>query len=87
MDWEMQGCKVVHKSGFSVSVDEGSFAFPYDISYAGAAKLSPVMLALMIRAGLQYGRRCERENRNPPPASTPRAPVITYKRSRSYIRR
>jgi len=87
MDWKKQGCRVIHKSGFSVSVHEGSFEFPYEISYAGADGLSPISLARMIRSGLYHGRCVEREVRGPLPSRSDRSTRVVVKRSRSAGRR
>jgi hypothetical protein len=61
MDWKKQGSRVIHESGFSVSVHKGSFEYPYEISYAGSRWLSHLELVKMIRFGLEYGRCLERE--------------------------
>lgn len=87
MDWKMQGCRVIHKSGFSLSVQDGSFEFPYEISYAGADGLSPATLARMIRSALYHGRIIEREARDPQPSHSDRSPQVIVKHRRSVSRR
>ncbi len=82
MEWKMQGRRVIHQSGFSVSLIEGSFAFPYEISYENASGLTPHVLARLIRAGLAYGRCSERLQNLPRPSSASRVAKVHVKRRR-----
>jgi hypothetical protein len=85
MDWKMQGSTVIHTSGFSVSVHNGSFASPFEISFSGDDGLSPVMLARMIRDGLFHGQLLERVERRPEPSRAEQSPTtVVYKRRRSH---
>ena len=47
--WSVQGKQVVHSSGLSIEVADGTFANPMNLSVRGDNGLSAPQLALMIR--------------------------------------
>jgi hypothetical protein len=90
MDWEKRGKQVIHKSGFRLTVNHGSFETPFEISYEQGDELSPIELARMIRSGLYQGRLLEVDaQRNKASASShangnQRATQVVTKRRRAY---
>ncbi|MFY0678894.1 MAG: hypothetical protein JXR18_16620 [Neptuniibacter sp.] len=52
--WSVQGKQVVHTSGLSIEVVDGTFANPMNLSVRGDNGLSAPQLALLIREGLDY---------------------------------
>jgi hypothetical protein len=64
MDWKVQGNSVIHKSGFTITVDNGSFETPYEVSFKNAQSLGPFKLSRMIRIGLAFGLKHERGSRS-----------------------
>ncbi len=52
--WSVQGQEVVHASGLSIEVVDGTFANPMNLSVRGDNGLSAPQLALLIREGLDY---------------------------------
>ncbi len=87
MDWEKQGKQIVHKTGFMLSIDNGTFAMPYELSYTGTDGLSPVEVARMIRSALYHGRHLEQKaqkRRDVAPRHAYGAPQIVTKRRRAY---
>lgn len=52
--WSVQGKQVVHASGLSIEVVDGTFANPMNLSVRGDNGLSAPQLALLIREGLDF---------------------------------
>ena len=52
--WSVQGKQVVHTSGLSIEVVDGTFANPMNLSVRGDNGLSAPQLALLIREGLDF---------------------------------
>lgn len=52
--WSVEGRQVVHQSGLSIEVIDGSFNNPMDLAIKGDHGLSAPELALMIREGIEY---------------------------------
>ncbi|MEJ2423085.1 MAG: hypothetical protein P8101_01320 [Candidatus Thiodiazotropha sp.] len=84
MEWEKSGNSVVHRSGFTLSVDHGSFSSPFEINIRHSEELTPADLAGMIRSALAYGRECEQQarTRDPEDASSLRQPKIVIRKKR-----
>jgi hypothetical protein len=83
MNWTLQGRRVIHKSGFFLSVDEGTIQTPLGISLGGADDLSPAELARMIRSALAHGRRLENESVADASSEEASSPRIVTRRRRS----
>lgn len=52
--WSVQGQQVVHQSGLSIEVVDGTFANPMNLTVKGDNGLSAPELALLIREGIDY---------------------------------
>jgi len=80
--------KVVHSSGFAVTVFEGSFAVPYRVGTSGRDDLPPIEYAAMQREGLAYGANLEHGKTADAslPLASSKEPTITYRRRRSIAR-
>ncbi|WP_415890153.1 hypothetical protein ACMXYV_02180 [Neptuniibacter sp. SY11_33] len=55
--WSVDGRQVVHQSGLSIEVLDGSFSNPLDLSVKGDKGFSAPELALMIREGMEYAAK------------------------------
>jgi hypothetical protein len=52
--WSIHGQQVVHQSGLSIEVVDGTFSNPMNLSIRGDNGLSAPELALLIREGIDY---------------------------------
>ncbi|EAR60240.1 hypothetical protein [Neptuniibacter caesariensis] len=52
--WSIEGRVIVHQSGLSIEVTDGSFNNPMDLSIKGDKGLTAPELASMIREGINY---------------------------------
>jgi hypothetical protein len=84
MEWEKSGNSVVHRSGFTLCVEHGSFSNPFEINIRHSEELTSADLAGMIRSALAYGRECEQQARTraPEDSSSLRQPKIVIRKKR-----
>ncbi len=84
MEWEKSGNSVIHHSGFTLSVDHGSFSNPFEVNVRHSEGLTPADLAGMIRSALAYGRECEQQTRTrePKDSSGLQQPRIVIRKKR-----
>lgn len=52
--WSVAGKSVVHESGLTISILDGSLAKPLDIEVRNSAELSAVKVATLVRQGLEF---------------------------------
>jgi hypothetical protein len=83
--WSVQGKQVVHSSGLSIEVVDGTFANPMNLSVRGDNGLSAPQLALLIREGLDYAAskpKQELKKLIPVPDKTakPKRPILKLKK-------
>ncbi|MGH1461025.1 MAG: hypothetical protein ACRBB6_03215 [Neptuniibacter sp.] len=55
--WSVEGRQIIHNSGLSIEVMDGTFANPMNLSVRGDNGLSAPELALLIREGLNFATR------------------------------
>lgn len=86
--WSVEGQQVVHQSGLSIEVVDGTFSNPMNLSIKGDNGLSAPELALMIREGIDYAAsqtssRTSKSSskRLPDPVNKPKRPILKLKRS------
>lgn len=69
--WSIQGQQVVHQSGLSIEVVDGTFTNPMNLSIKGDNGLSAPELALLIREGIDFAA-----NQSPVRAVAVKKPVL-----------
>lgn len=52
--WSVEGRQVLHKSGLSIEILDGSFANPLDLAVKGDTGYSAAEVAAMIREGMAF---------------------------------
>ncbi|WP_415893299.1 hypothetical protein ACMXYN_02210 [Neptuniibacter sp. PT8_73] len=83
--WSVDGRQVVHQSGLSIEVLDGSFSNPLDLSIKGDKGFSAPELALMIREGMEYAAKngakaAVRAIRPKSAADKPKRPILKLKK-------
>lgn len=83
--WSVDGRQVVHQSGLSIEVVDGSFSNPLDLSIKGDKGFSAPELALMIREGMEYAAKngvkaTTRAIRSKTATDKPKRPILKLKK-------
>ncbi|MGB0205887.1 MAG: hypothetical protein ACPF9K_12640 [Neptuniibacter sp.] len=83
--WSVQGKQVVHSSGLSIEVVDGTFSNPMNLSVRGDNGLSAPQLALLIREGLDYASSAPKKEKNssiplPDKSTKPKRPILKLKK-------
>ncbi|WP_372740777.1 hypothetical protein [Neptunomonas sp.] len=82
MEWKKESNYVVHESGFTVIVEEGSFNEPSTIRINQADGFSAIEQAKLLRQGIEFGRsKIEVDSKRVAPREN-NGPRITVKKSR-----
>lgn len=55
MEWKKESNYVIHESGFTVIVEEGSFSQPSSIQIRQAQGFDAIKQAKLLREGLEFG--------------------------------
>lgn len=83
--WSVQGKQVVHSSGLSIEVMDGTFSNPMNLSVRGDNGLSAPQLALLIREGLDYAAGMPKKEQKkaipvPDKSTKPKRPILKLKK-------
>jgi len=84
--WSVEGRQVLHKSGLSIEILDGSFANPLDLAVKGDTGYSAAEVAAMIREGMAFAAKnatsskARRAPRRADPSGKSGRPILSLKK-------
>ena len=83
MEWKKESNYIIHESGFTIIIEEGSFNEPSTIRIKQSERFDAIEQAKLLREGMKFGRldtHVDRKRMAPKKDKAPRMTVInTYK--------